>query len=316
VSRFSGGPTLQQTYCLPSAFLRDPALRAREFSLPEAQAYTRWLARTHYENFHVVTFLLPRRLHQDFFNIYAYCRWADDLADELDHPEQSLRWLEWWREQLDQMYQGRAHHPVFVALRDTVARHDLPKEPFADLLRAFVQDQTVHRYATYDDLLHYCRYSANPVGRLVLHLCGYRDESRMQLADATCTALQLTNFWQDVVPDWQRGRLYIPLEAMARHGVSEEDIARRRCTAAFQRLMREAVTLAREFFNQGLPLIQMVDRRLAVDIALFSQGGLRVLEKIEAQQYNVLARRPVLTRRDRLALLAKTVLKTLGRGVS
>ncbi len=275
----------------------------RRYSAAEAEAYTRWLARRHYENFHVATFMLPARLRQDFYNLYAYCRWADDLGDEMGDPERSLRLLAWWGQELEALYEGRAWHPVFVALRETVERHELPKELLADLLRAFVQDQTVRRYQTYQDLLGYCRYSANPVGRLVLHLCGYRDAERQELSDRTCTALQLANFWQDVSVDLEKDRVYLPLEAIERHGYSLAELQARRITPAFRSLMREAVELARRLFLEGLPLARRVDRRLAVDIELFSRGGLRVLERIERQNYDVLTRRPVISRLDRVRLL-------------
>ncbi len=288
-------------FLLPREFLKAPERRwARE----EALAYTRWLARHHYENFHVVSFLLPRRLKQDFYNVYAFCRWADDLGDEIGDRDESLRLLEWWRGELEAMYGGRMQHPVFVALAGTVERHGLPQEPFADLIRAFVQDQTVTRYATWDELYGYCRYSANPVGRLVLGLCGYGDPERQRLSDATCTALQLANFWQDVAVDLEKGRIYIPLEVMARHGYTVEDLQAGRENEAFRGVMREAVEVARRWFEEGLPLAGRVDRRLALDLTLFSRGGMKILEKIEKQGFNVLRRRPRITRSERVLLLA------------
>lgn len=290
-------------FLYPRQFLASSETLSRAWSLQEAEAYTRWLARSHYENFHVVTFLLPRALRQDFYNLYAYCRWADDLGDELGDPAESLRRLDWWEEQLEAMYRGHASHPVFVALRRTAERHGLPKQPLADLLQAFRQDQTVRRYRTWDELLAYCRYSANPVGRLVLHLCGYRDAERQRLSDATCTGLQLANFWQDVSVDLEKGRVYLPLEAIERHGYSLEELRARRVTPAFRSLMREAVERARQFFLEGMPLAAMVDRRLAVDIELFTRGGLRLLELIERRDYDVLRARPVIGRVDRLRLL-------------
>ncbi len=292
-------------FLLPAAFVSAPGGASETWSLGDSLRYTRWLARHHYENFHVASWLLPRRLHQDFFNVYAFCRWADDLGDEIGDPASSRRLLGWWREELDRMYRGAASHPVYVALSSTAGRHDLPKEPFADLIRAFVQDQTVTRYQTYQQLLEYCEYSANPVGRLVLHLCGYTDGERRRLADSTCTALQLTNFWQDVARDFERGRVYIPLEDMAAHGYRLEDLERRRVNRNFRRLMQELVNRAHLLFLDGLPLAETVDRRLAADIQLFSRGGLAILEKIRAQDYNVLERRPVLSRMDRLLLLAR-----------
>ncbi|MGA8577419.1 MAG: squalene synthase HpnC, partial [Bryobacteraceae bacterium] len=208
-------------FLAPKEFVNSPSALARCYTVPEAESYTRWLATHHYENFHVVSFLLPKRLHQDFYNVYCYCRWADDLGDEMGSPSESLRLLAWWRAQLEAMYAGEATHPVFVALRGTVTRHSIPRQPFVDLIRAFEQDQTVTRYPTWDDLYGYCRNSANPVGRLVLYLCGYSDAERQRLSDATCTALQLANFWQDVRVDYAKNRIYFPLEDMQRFGVDE-----------------------------------------------------------------------------------------------
>jgi len=246
---------------------------------------------------------LPRRLRQDFFNVYAFCRWADDLGDEVGCAEESLRLLQWWRDQVRQMYEGRTQMPVFIALRETVERHDLPPEPFLDLICAFEQDQVVRRYDTLDQLYQYCRYSANPVGRLVLSLCGYRDPERFRLSDATCTALQLANFWQDVTVDLAKGRVYIPAETLARHGCAVDDVLQRRCTAQFRAAMRELVTLTRELFDTGRPLRDMVGRRLSLDIDLFSRGGVLVLRKIERLDYDVLSVRTAISRRERLSLL-------------
>jgi squalene synthase HpnC len=291
----------------PKDFVRDRAAMAARSTISEAHNYTRWLATHHYENFHVVSWLLPKRLHQDFYNIYSYCRWADDLGDEMGDTEESLRLLAWWREGLQAMYAGRASHPVFVALQSTVARYSIPQQPFDDLIGAFVQDQTVTRYRDWDELFGYCRGSANPVGRLVLYLCGYADAERQRLSDATCTALQLANFWQDVTVDWENDRVYIPLDVLERNGSSVEDIAARRATPGFVAAMREVVRRARELFLEGLPLAGMVDRRLAVDIELFSRGGMRVLEKIEAQNYDVLSRRPSISKTERVWLLLGTL---------
>ncbi len=293
----------------PREFARSPEALAARHNLAEAERYTRWLATHHYENFHVASLLLPRKLHQDFFNVYAYCRWADDLADEMGGREESLRLLEWWRGELDAMYAGCVKHPVFVALQATVERHGIPAEPFADLVRAFVQDQNVTRYATRADLLAYCRYSANPVGRLVLYLCGYADAQRQRLSDATCTALQLANFWQDVAVDLEKGRVYLPLEDLDRHGCALEDVLARRATPAFRSVIRAEVDWARELFLEGLPLARMVNRRLAVDIDLFSRGGMRVLEKIERLDYDVLSRRPVVSKSERVRLLLASVVR-------
>jgi squalene synthase HpnC len=213
-------------------------LPANGCAVDVAQAYTRWLATHHYENFNVVSWLLPKELHQHFYNVYAYCRWADDLGDEIPSKERALELLDWWERELDACYEGRPAHPVFVALRETVVAKDIPKQPFADLLKAFRQDQVVKRYGTWEAVLDYCVYSANPVGRLVLYLCGYRDDHRQRLSDATCTALQLANFWQDVSRDLEKGRIYIPLERAAAHGISEEDIVGKRFSERYVALMK------------------------------------------------------------------------------
>ena len=287
----------------PADFVRSPEAQAKAYTAKEARAYTRWLATHHYENFHVVSFLLPKHLHQDFYNVYAYCRWADDLGDEIGDTGESLRLLGWWRGELDAMYQGQATHPVFVALGPTVALHGIPREPFSHLIDAFVQDQTVTRYRNWAELFGYCRNSANPVGRLVLYLCGYSDTERQRLSDATCTALQLANFWQDVTVDLKKDRIYIPLDVMAAHGYTVEDLFAHRFTPAFREVMREIVAKAREWFEEGLPLVGTVNRRLALDLDLFSRGGMRVLEKIEQQGYDVLTARPAISKAERVRLL-------------
>lgn len=286
---------------LPASY----AIPARAPTLDEARAYCQRLAHTHYENFSVATWFLPRRLWAHFFSVYAYCRISDDLGDEVGNPKESLELLDTWEAELDACYAGSPRHPVFVALAETVRACDVPKQPFADLLKAFRQDQTVHRYATFDDLLGYCRYSANPVGRLVLYVCDYRDDARQQLSDATCTALQLANFWQDVTVDYEKGRIYLPTEDMVKFGVSEEEIASRRATPAFRELMRFQVARARKWFEQGLPLAGQVDPQLALDIELFTRGGQEILNAIEAQGFDVLGRRPVLSRARKLWLVAR-----------
>ena len=242
-----------EAFLAPADFVRSTKALQESYTPAQAETYTRWLATHHYENFHVVSFLLPKPLHQDFFNVYAYCRWADDLGDEIGNPAESLRLLEWWRGELDAMYAGHATHPVFVALRTTINRHDIPKEPFAHLIEAFVQDQTITRYPTWEDLFGYCRYSANPVGRLVLYLCGYRDPDRQQLSDSTCTALQLANFWQDVTVDLLKDRIYIPLEVIDRHGYSTEELFTRHDSPAVRAVIRECVSRAQELFVAGFP---------------------------------------------------------------
>jgi squalene synthase HpnC len=275
----------------------------RVWTLEESRAYTHWLATHHYENFHVVSLLLPKRLHQDFYNVYSFCRWADDLGDEIGDTAESLRLLAWWRSELRAMSSGQAKHPVFVALAGTVHEYSLPVQLFDDLIRAFEQDQTVTRYRNFEELFQYCRYSANPVGRLVLGLCGYHDAERQTLSDATCTALQLANFWQDVIVDLDKDRVYLPLDLLVAHGYPLEALFARKFDRRFRAAMQEAVNITRGLFVKGLPLADSVDRRLAIDLELFSRGGLRVLEKIERQDYDVLGSRPAISKLERVGLL-------------
>jgi len=279
----------------------------RVWSQEQSLAYTRWLATHHYENFHVVSLLLPKRLHQDFYNVYSFCRWADDLGDEIGDPVESLRLLSWWRGELHAMSAGKARHPVFVALAGTARQYSLPIETFDDLIKAFEQDQTVTRYRSFSDVFDYCRYSANPVGRLVLGLCGYHDADRHALSDATCTALQLANFWQDVTVDLEKDRVYLPLDLLEAHGYPLEALFARRFDERFRNAMQEAVNVTRELFLKGLPLADTVDRRLAIDLELFSRGGLRVLEKIERQDCDVLGARPAVSKMERVGLLLSAI---------
>ena len=280
-------------------------------SLAAAEEYTHWLATHHYENFNVVSWLLPKTLHQHFYNVYAYCRWADDLGDEVPDPLRALQLLDWWERELDACYEGKPSHAVFVALRQTILTKDVPKQPFADLLKAFRQDQATKRYADWNAVLGYCVYSANPVGRLVLYLCGYRDEQRQRLSDATCTALQLANFWQDVSRDLEKGRIYIPLDAARSLGLSEKDIVERRFDQRYVGLMQNLLARTRALFAEGMPLAKMVDKRLSIDLEMFSRGGLAVLEAIEFSGYDTLHKRPAIGRLKQAGLLGRTLVKHL-----
>lgn len=303
-------------------------------SLAESQAYCKRLAESHYENFSVATWFLPERVRPHFYSVYAYCRISDDLGDEVGDANESLRLLDEWEAELNATYMSLVQpapidvrmnveklepgprpphvgprHPVFIALRETIRECDIPREPFADLLTAFRQDQRVGRYETFEDVLGYCRYSANPVGRLVLYTCGYRDEYRQQLSDCTCTALQLANFWQDVWPDYGKNRIYLPLESLRQFGVTEDDIANRRATPQFVAMMKFEVQRAREWFEKGLPLAKAVDKELAVDIELFTRGGQEILNAIERQGFDVLKGRPSISKARKLMLVAKAGMK-------
>jgi squalene synthase HpnC len=274
-------------------------------TLDEARAWCHSLATTHYENFHVATFFLPKRVRPHFESVYAFCRVSDDLGDEVADTNTALRLLETWGRMLDQCYEAPAEsrHPVFVALRETIVACNLPRTLFHDLLRAFEQDQVKTEYYTWDEAVDYSRYSANPVGRLVLMVCGYRDEHRALLSDKICTGLQLANFWQDCVRDSEIPRRYIPAEYMERFGVAEGQIAGRVFTPEFGAMMRALVDRTRDMLREGAPLTGMVDDELRVTLDLFRQGGEAILDGIAQQNYDVLRGRPLVTRRRKLMLL-------------
>jgi squalene synthase HpnC len=269
----------------------------------DAMQYCRNLARGHYENFIVGSILIPRKLMPHLYSIYAFCRYADDLADEVEDPKQSLALLDGWRTELRKCYQGSPDHPIMVALHSTINSFDIPPEPFEDLISAFEQDCRVSRYETFADLLDYCRRSANPVGRLFLWLFGYRDAERQELSDRICTGLQLANFWQDVVSDLGRGRIYIPMEDMSQFGCSESDLSGPCPTAGFIQLMQFEVERTKDIFISASGLTHTLDRRLCVDVELFRRSGLAVLEAIQKNKYDVISHRPTLSRSKKVKLL-------------
>lgn len=307
----TGHPPTAALSSLWSALPPEYAIPEQAPTEEEAREYCRRLARSHYENFSVASWFLPAKLRQHFFNVYAYCRISDDLADEVGDNAASLELLNEWEAELGACYAGRARHPVFVALSETVHKFQIPKYEFVDLLTAFRQDQTVSRYETFQDLLGYCRNSANPVGHLVLYLGGYRDPERQQLSDYTCTALQLANFWQDVSSDYAKGRIYLPLEDLRRFGITEQVIRDGENTTAFCEMLKFEVERAREWFEQGLPLIAKVDRKLATDLDLFTRGGQEILNAIEKQNFAVLGHRPAISKGRKLALVARAAVGKL-----
>jgi squalene synthase HpnC len=308
--RMTNGRLRLRTKMPPSSrmFLHDldrfgPAATSPPLTLDESRRYCRRLAERHYENFTVASRLLPRRLRQHVCNIYAYCRWADDLADETGDPNRSLALLDWWEKLLRQCYLGETTHPVFIALAETVREFDIPVEPFLDLLVAFRQDQRVTRYKTLDELLEYCRYSANPVGRMVLYLGQCQTPERARLSDSICTGLQLANFWQDVARDWDRGRVYLPQADCRQFGYDEAHFARRECNAAFRQLLAVRVADAESRLRAGLPLAMEMPNGLRLPVALFAAGGLATLEAIRRQQFDVWTRRPTVSQSQKLRLL-------------
>ena len=276
-------------------------------TVEEAYALCQRLAKTHYENFTVGSWFLPRDSRKHFYAVYAFCRFVDDLGDE--YQGDRLKALDFWELEIERCYDGTPQHPYMMALQNTIRAFQIPKEPFLKLIQANRMDQDNSRYPTYEDLDRYCQHSANPVGHLVLYVCGYRDQERQRLADYTCTALQLANFWQDVARDFAMGRIYIPLEDMERFGYSEDELSRGTVTDEFRSLMAFEVERARDLFHRGLRLVDTLDGRLKLDVALFSLGGTKVLDAIERQGYDVLSRRPEVSKATKLRLMLVTMLK-------
>lgn len=277
-------------------------------SLPDAEVFCRQIATGHYENFSVISWLVPRSLRQDFANVYAFARWSDDLADESASPEVAAAALVAWRSELQACPRGEARHPILVALADTLRRHDLSLQPFEDLLDAFVQDQHVVRYESREQLLDYCRRSANPVGRIVLALAGCRDPERLAESDAICTGLQLVNFWQDIRRDRQAGRIYLPAADMRQHGVTEADLDAASAGPALRALVATEVAWASNCFDEGRPLLRRAPRSLRPAIAAFYGGGRAVAQAIRRANFDTLTRRPVVSKARKLSLAATAVM--------
>ena len=329
---------------MPSIVLQDlPTYgpdRCEALTYDQASAYAQNLVRSQYENFTVVSWFLPRHLRADFAHIYAFCRWADDLGDETADPQRSLELLRWWQSETDLCYADNPRHPVFIALHQTIKRHDIPQKPFNELIDAFVQDQSVTRYDTFDQVLDYCTRSANPVGRLVLYLCGYRDEHRQQLSDATCTALQLANFWQDVRRDiLERDRIYIPADIAIKHQLDIPTLAAVIKTSAnttedtptchgcadiptaglnalrqpYRDTLRELCNLTEPLFEQGQALWPLIEPRVRPDIQLFSLGGQAILRMIRRQNYDTLTQRPSISKPAKIGLMLRLLTDKLLR---
>jgi squalene synthase HpnC len=280
---------------------------AVRLSRAEAIAYCAELTATHYENFSVVNRLTPPHLIPAFRAVYAFCRWSDDLGDEVGDRARALELLGWWRGELRAMFEGRPGHPVMIALREVVEGFSIPIDPFEALISAFEQDQVITDYDTYEQLLDYCSRSANPVGRLILYLGRVHTPENAAFADATCTALQLANFWQDVARDLDIGRVYLPREDRNRFGYSDEDLHARRFNPAFASLLSFEVDRARSLFRRGAPLADRMPGRLAIDVELFTRGGLAILDRIEAQGFDVFRRRPTVGKAAKLGLLLRAI---------
>lgn len=283
----------------------------------EARAYCAALARSHYENFTVVSAFFPKSKRQDMFNVYAFCRYSDDLGDEDMGQGDRVEALDQWDEEIDRMFAGEPRHPILVALRETCTRYGIPGKLLHDLVAAFRMDQTQTRWPTFADLRHYCRHSADPVGRLVLHVFEEAREETFLLSDETCTGLQLANFWQDVRPDLlERDRIYIPLEDLQRFALTEAGLrdavaagAPAAGRARWRALMQFEVERARGYFERGFALLPLVRPELRIDLELFGRGGLAILDAIERQDFEVLARRPRLSKGKKAWLVLKALLK-------
>ena len=279
-------------------------------SLTKAQAWCKKLATTHYENFHVATFFLPAALRPHFHNVYAFCRTSDDLGDEVSDTVLATRLLVEWRAMLHQCFAHPeiSRHPVYVALQPTITAYKLPVQLFDDLISAFEQDQVNTHHESLKTLEDYSRYSANPVGRLVLMMSGYHSEELMQLSDEICTGLQLANFYQDVIEDLSRGRRYIPADAMRQFGVSDEQLAASRFDENVRSMMEYLVKDARVRLVRGQRITSLVSCDLASTLQLFVNGGHAILDAIVAHGYDTLYERPVVTKVVKLGLLVRALL--------
>jgi squalene synthase HpnC len=284
-------------------------IKRKYWSPEDGFRYCEAIARSHYENFPVASRFVPKEIRKHVWTIYAFARIADDYADEPGFTlAERMDNLNQWEQCLDECYTGNPTHRVFAALAETVDRFQIPLELFQNLLSAFRADVTVKRYESFEDLLAYCRNSANPIGRMVLLLLNYRSEAMMRLSDSICTALQLTNFWQDVSVDLQKDRIYLPLEELEEFDYSEQDLLNRKVNDHFYSLMAFQVRRTAELFVEGKPLLSMVGKDLSRELKLTWSGGTRILQKIHDQNYDVLTKRPILTRLEKLELLFRSFL--------
>lgn len=279
--------------------------------IADAFAFCEQIARAHYENFPVGSVLVPKAKRKHVYSIYAFARTADDFADEgygtATTTEDRLRLLDEWEFQLESCYRGIASHPIFIALAETVRELRLPIQLFRDLLSAFKQDVVQSRYADFEEVLDYCRRSANPVGRLILLLFGYRDEQLHKLSDAICTALQLANFWQDVAVDLQKDRVYLPLDEIRHFGYSEKELFAQEFNSRYADLLKFQVDRTWQLFEAGKQLPKRVSGRLSFELSLTWHGGTRILELIERNGYDTLSQRPKITKWDKLVLLTRAI---------
>ncbi len=281
-------------------------------SLDQSYELCERLATSHYENFSVGSWLLPKSARRHVYAMYAFSRFVDDLGDEAELPHRSL-YLYNLEQEVNRFYEGSPLHPMLLAVQDTAKRFQIPAEPFLKLIHANRMDQEKTRFETYDELAFYCDHSANPCGRLFLYVCGHDEPELQRLSDFTCTALQLTNFWQDVAIDWGKGRVYLPQEDLRRFGCREEEIASQSVTPAFVELMKFEIARTRDLFAKGLALVDRLQGRVRMDIRLFTRGGSALLDGIEANGHDVYRRRPTVSKGKKLRMmLGETVRLLLG----
>jgi squalene synthase HpnC len=283
-------------------------IEKRPWTPRDSFEYCEQLAFNHYENFPVASRFIPADKRKHLAVIYAFARTADDFADEPGYTAaERIESINRWEDMLSKCYTGEASHPVFVALSETVERFQIPIDLFQNLLTAFRTDVTTNRYATFEQVLEYCTCSANPVGRLVLLLFNYRSELMMMHSDNICTALQLTNFWQDVSIDLEKDRLYIPREDMDQFELTEVQILERVPSTSFRKLISFEVARTERLFREGKPLLEEVGRDLRFELKLTWNGGMNILNKIKSQGFDVFQKRPRLSTLDKLKLFLRTL---------
>lgn len=278
-------------------------------NIQEAYAFCEQLTQNHYENFPVGSVLVPKAKRKYIYSIYAFARTADDFADEGFETKTTtadrLKLLDDWEQQFDECLRGNYSHPIFAALQQTIRELNLPAQLFKDLLSAFRQDVVKSRYNDFDEVLDYCRRSANPIGRLILLLFDYRDEKLFQLSDRICTALQLANFWQDVSVDLEKDRVYLPLDEIEKFNFSEAELFGKVCNDSYRKLLEFQVNRTRKIFEEGKPLLNLVSGKLRLELKLTWLGGTQILRMIENNNYDTLSYRPALSKMDKVKLLGR-----------
>jgi squalene synthase HpnC len=284
------------------------AIGQNPYSVQEASHYCKKLAESHYENFSVASWLLPKSLRRHFQHVYAYCRWSDDLADQSPDPKEALRRLDWWQSELNDCFLGKAKHPVMIALTETIREYQLQQKPFDDLLSAFRQDQSITRYDSDSQLIDYCQRSANPVGRILLSLAKVGEAECLAWSDDICTGLQLANFCQDVSRDAEIARIYLPKERWNQYQIDEAMILKRVATPALKKTILKWCSDIARYFERGWPLADRVPSWLGRDVRLFASAGLKVLEEIGAIHGDVWTKRPEVGKWSKFSLLLRSLI--------